>query len=173
MFWCDARMRFTSSDIKPEIRTQALMYGVATWARNMYPTSTFTHLGTIRYFNLTRQEFYFQNMVYPKPALYINTKTLHERVMLLWIKCVLDEDCINPRGAQFTGCNLDLRPKFLYSGCHRHSTSAFNVALWHSYPHSVPYRSDKQLFRIREVETSVLASLKSIITKWSSIKQNK
>ena len=37
--------------------------------------------------------------------------------------------CINPIGAQDTGCRFDKKPMFRYSGCHRYDVSAFNIVL--------------------------------------------
>lgn len=147
-------MRFTRQSLKPEIRTQAFMYGVSAWTRDQYPTSTFTYYSTFEHFNTTSEHYYFQRMVHPTPALYVNTKTLHERVMFVWIACVLDEDCIKPSGAQSAAgwCNLERRPRYLYSGCHRYSTSAFNIALGQAFDIDAPYASTQQLFHIQQQE---------------------
>jgi hypothetical protein len=50
-------------------------------------------------------------------------------LMVPWLKCVLIEDCINPIGAQSTGCRFDKKPKYRYSGCHSYDVSALNIVL--------------------------------------------
>ena len=37
--------------------------------------------------------------------------------------------CVNPIGAQDSGCRFDKKPQFRYSGCHRYDVSAFNIVL--------------------------------------------
>ena len=157
-------MRFRDGVIKPDISTQALMFGVSAWTRNDTPPSTCYHENTCRYFNLSSQELRYQNLVNPIPALYVNTKKLHEGVMLLWIRCVLDMHCFIREGALADGCDLDVtRSKYQYFSCYPHSMVLFNVALWHAYGSDAPYRSRKNLFKLTVGDTpnSIFTRLKN------------
>merc|ERR1719419_1250376 len=58
-----------------------------------------------------------------------NTERIMERVMLPWVKCALTQRCVNPIGAQDTGCRFDKKPQYRYSGCHAYDVSALNVVL--------------------------------------------
>lgn len=132
-------MKFNTSNIKEYLQSQALVYGITAWPRDPYPTSTFTHYSIYKYFNLNQSDFFFQEMVHPIPALYYNTDSLHADIMQPWVDCVLKKTCILPVGAQFNGCNMNLKPRYRYSGCHRYSTSVLNVLLGISFKFKTPY----------------------------------
>ena len=61
--------------------------------------------------------------------------------MLPWIECTLTKDCIDPFGAQSSGCRFDKKPLYRYSGCHLYDSSALNVALGVAFPLHQPYIS--------------------------------
>ena len=83
--------------------------------------------------------------------------------MLPWVQCVLTEPCINPVGAQDTGCRWDKKPQFRYSGCHRsvsflsikvphlmfrYDVSAFNIVLGQMFNFmESEYLGQKEFFR--------------------------
>ena len=76
-----------------------------------------------------------------------NTDKLVRDIMLPWVKCALLEECINPPGAQNTGCNVPRRPYFLYRGCHRYDMSALNVLLGRAFGSQEElYTADQDLF---------------------------
>ena len=146
VFFCDVSMRFNSSVLSPEVKTQALIYGFTAWATNdAYPTSTFTHYNMFRFFNTSHENFYFHRMANPSRALYYHTKALNQKLMLPWVKCVLDYDCMNPIGAQPLGCSFH-KPKYIYAGCHSYDKAAFNVLAGLIYDFDAPYICKKPLF---------------------------
>merc|ERR1719369_1955283 len=64
--------------------------------------------------------------------------------MLPWLKCALTEACINPIGAQSTGCRFDKKPQYRYSGCHSYDVSALNIVLGSMFAfHESSYISNK------------------------------
>ena len=50
-------------------------------------------------------------------------------LMLPWVQCSLVSECLEPIGAQSTGCRFDKKPQFRYSGCHGYDLSALNIIL--------------------------------------------
>ena len=95
------------------------------------PTTALTHPRMFEYFPQTQKEDYeFQHMITGKcilfnlgPAVQIDTALknsshssegglnsdpppLISSLMVPWLKCILIEDCVNPIGAQSTGCRL-------------------------------------------------------------------
>ena len=144
VFWCDSLTRFKTAEIFTTLN-QAERVGVVAWPIT-YPTSTLTHYGTFRYFNTSNTYYYFHRMVEADALVLYNTKTVHENVMLPWVKCALDLDCVAPRGSQFRGCNFTIKPKYLYAGCHRYDTSALNVILGDAYKFETPYIAIMDMF---------------------------
>ena len=66
--------------------------------------------------------------------------------MLPWVKCALLEECINPPGAQNSGCH-PRRPYFLYNGCHRYDMSSLNILLGQAFGmETTPYTANEDLF---------------------------
>jgi len=107
--------------------------GVLAWPEqrpaNM-ATTALTHPKMFAYFDKTRYEEYaFQHMVGLSSLVILASDTLNTKLMLPWLQCVLTEACVNPIGAQDTGCRFDKKPQFRYSGCHRYDVSAFNIVL--------------------------------------------
>ena len=129
VFWCNPTMRFNSSSQLEMLRLQAEHLGLVAWPSQNYPTSTYTHYGTFRFLNADRNRFLFHRMVEPDSALYCNTYRLHYKLMLPWVQCALNLDCVAPIGSQSHGCDLSRRPRYIYSGCHRYDSAAFNVIL--------------------------------------------
>jgi len=117
------------------------------------PTTALTHPRMFEYFPQTQKEDYeFQHMVtasclllylghqqpngLPQDSAKMNANTtwsatppLITSLMVPWLKCILIEDCVNPIGAQSTGCRFDKKPKYRYSGCHSYDVSALNIVL--------------------------------------------
>lgn len=42
----------------------------------------------------------------------VNTREVHQEIMLPWVQCALTQDCIFPIGAQSTGCKFDKKPSY-------------------------------------------------------------
>ena len=57
------------------------------------------------------ENFNFQHMISLKAMLITSSKLTHSKIMNPWIKCTLIQDCIEPIGAQATGCRTK-RPKY-------------------------------------------------------------
>ena len=151
VFYCDVQMRFINSGLDPEVTTHAFIYGLATWStHDAYPTSTFTHYNMFRFFDTTHQNFYFHRMVDPNIALLYNTKAVHNKLMLPWVKCALDYDCLAPLGAQTSGCNYLHKPKYIYAGCHKYDISPFNVLAGLMFNFTSPYITNKEIFYIEQ-----------------------
>lgn len=86
-----------------------------------------THPSMFKYLDADASQFYFVHMLDTTRFVIYNTLDIHNRLMYNWVKCALKEDCIAPPGSKFNGCDLDRRPQFLYSGCHRYEMSAFSI----------------------------------------------
>ena len=145
VFWCDVMIRFISSDLSPYL-AQAESSGVITWWCQQYPTSALTHYNMFRYFNTNNTNFYFQRAAQPDMALLVNMERVHKQLMLPWIRCCLDKECIAPRGSQPGGCNFMHKPKYIYAGCHHYDISAYNIILGQMFNMETPYLGSDQLF---------------------------
>ena len=102
--------------------------GVRGWTVEQ-PTSALTHPGMFPFFQTEKGNFFFHRMLDPSCLLLLNTPRVHQHLMLPWIRCVLQAECISPIGAQSSGCRFDKKPLYRYSGCHFYDMSALNVAL--------------------------------------------
>lgn len=120
-------MYFISDQLNQSL-ARAQEVGLAGWViRN--PTSAVTHPKMFEYFKTDPDKYYFHHAVELNHIILFNTPHIHKKLMLPWVKCALSEDCINPTGAQNTGCNYKRRPFFRYSGCHHYDMSALNIIL--------------------------------------------
>jgi len=128
VFWCHHTMRFNSSDISA-LKSKSESLGLVAWPAQEFPTSRYTHYRTFLDLRADFERYHFQQMVEPDSALYCNTYRLHHKLMLPWVMCAIDLNCISPLGSQSTACDLTRRPRFSYSGCHKYDTSIFNVIL--------------------------------------------
>ena len=75
------------------------------------------------------ENYNFQHMVSLHAFLVYNLRPVHDRVMGPWVRCTLLEDCLEPIGAQSSGCRFDKKPQYRYSGCHDYDVAALNVVL--------------------------------------------
>ncbi|KAA0196048.1 hypothetical protein HAZT_HAZT008900 [Hyalella azteca] len=127
-------------------RHEALLQrGVLAWQfsdplMGRLPTAALTHPSMFSAMH-TRKELYdFHQMSDAGAVLLYNTESVHRHLMKPWLMCSLSSHCVQPIGAQDTGCRFDKKPLFRYSGCHLYDASAFNVALGlmlgpHNHPH--------------------------------------
>ncbi|KAH1003127.1 hypothetical protein HUJ05_011069 [Dendroctonus ponderosae] len=109
---------------------RALQRGVLTFpvpAKN--PVTSLTHKKMFEYFRTDAENFQFLQMVRADVLFLVNTREVHQDIMLPWVQCALTQDCIFPIGAQSTGCNFDKKPSYRYSGCHFYDASALNIVL--------------------------------------------
>lgn len=164
VFWCHHTMRFNDSDLTT-LQAQAEGLGLVAWPAQDYPTSTYTHYGTFRYLGADQSQYHFHRMVEPEMALYCNTYRLHFKLMMPWVHCALDPDCISPYGSEASGCDLSRRPRYTYAGCHRYDTSAFNVVLGQMFFLDDAYIPTRSIFYL---EKSLPSSSKSVISKFRS-----
>lgn len=93
------------------------------------PVTSLTHKKMFDYFHTDAENFQFLQMVKADVLFFVNTKEVHQEVMLPWIQCSLTQDCIFPIGAQSAGCKFDKKPSYRYSGCHSYDASALNIVL--------------------------------------------
>lgn len=91
--------------------------------------SSLTHKKMFDYFHTVAENFLFLQMVASDTLIIINTKEIHQKILLPWVQCALTQDCIIPIGAQSGGCRFDKKPQYRYSGCHSYDTSALNIVL--------------------------------------------
>jgi len=160
VIWLDIDHRLTTDDLSTWL-TQAQLSGVLSWPEispgaagqpghvTHVATTALTHPKMFGFFNKRKYEDYaFQHMVGVSSLIIINNKNIQENLMLPWLQCVLTEACINPIGAQDTGCRFDKKPQFRYSGCHRYDVSAFNIVLGEifNFQESM-YVGESQFFR--------------------------
>ncbi|XP_014242261.1 uncharacterized protein LOC106662581 [Cimex lectularius] len=127
IFYLENDQRLTTSDISPLVQ-RASSQGVLTW-RAAHPVTALTHPRMLRYFTVPSESFFFTHMVEATKLLLYNTAPLRQGVMLPWVKCALNHDCIFPLGAQSVGCRFDKKPNYRYSGCHGNDASALSVLL--------------------------------------------
>lgn len=144
VFWAEPETRFHSAELNP-VQTQAERTGIVAWPLT-HPTSTLTHYNMFRYFNASHSDYFFHRMVEPDRVMMYNTPDIHEKLMLPWVHCALDIDCIAPPGAQPHGCDFSHRPRYIYAGCHKYDMSAFNVVLGKVFRLETPYIAVMDLF---------------------------
>lgn len=132
LIWLDVDYRLTRSVITSWL-DQAKEGGVVAWKQGEgrgTATTSLTHPRMFEFFPGTKYEdFAFQHMASSSVLLLVYTQDTHVHLMLPWLKCALTEACINPIGAQDTGCRFDKKPQYRYSGCHRYDMSALNIVL--------------------------------------------
>ncbi len=149
VFWCNVHMRFYSSQGK-QVFQQAQQFGLVAWSIQPYPTSSLTYPAMFRYFHANPEDYYFHHMVEPDAAIYFNFNTIHSNLMLPWVQCALDTDCLSPPGAVTKGCNFNRRPRYSYSGCHAGALAAFNVVLGHMFGDDQLYLSNQTFFKVKD-----------------------
>ena len=57
------------------------------------------------------EDYNFQHMVDARAMLLYNTEKVHTKLMTPWVRCALIEDCLEPIGAQSSGCRFDKKPR--------------------------------------------------------------
>jgi hypothetical protein len=118
----------------------------------------------LKYFSLKQSDFYFVHMLDTTQMFITNLKQIHKGLMFPWVKCSLKESCISPLGAQFSGCDFNRRPEFLYSGCHRYESSSFSIIT------SLLFNFDLSKYTISNTNESVFGtSLVSIMSSTSQL----
>jgi hypothetical protein len=123
--WIETPNVFTSNKLDTFL-SHARSSGVLTWSLKQ-PVSQITHPSMFKYFDSQAQDFFFVHTLDTSQLVLYNTRLVHERLMLPWVKCALKEECIAPPGSKYYGCDFDRRPLFHYSGCHRYEMSAFSI----------------------------------------------
>lgn len=122
------RLRGTAKDLA-EIRVKTEnSSGVMGWTTQQAVTSR-THPKMFYYFDTDANDFLFLPMVSLDFVFFVNTPTVNDKIMLPWVRCMLNPECLHPIGAQSGGCKYNKKPQYRYSGCHGYDTSAFNIIL--------------------------------------------
>jgi hypothetical protein len=125
LIWIESPQIFTSNNIQPFL-SRAKGSGVLTWPLAQ-PISQLTHPNMFKYFGCKIKDFYFVHMLDTSQLVLFNKRSIHEDLMLPWVKCALKEECIAPLGSKYFGCDFNRKPLFHYSGCHRYEMSAFSI----------------------------------------------
>ncbi|ESO95755.1 hypothetical protein LOTGIDRAFT_116422 [Lottia gigantea] len=144
VIWADTSELFASSDIDNTMK-QAKTEGLVAWTIED-ATSSLTHPKMFDYFKTDQKKYFFHHAVQTSHIILVNTDKIHENVMLPWVKCALVEECINPMGAQNSGCNYQRKPKFRYTGCHWYDMSALNVILGLAFDFDEAYSGKDKIF---------------------------
>ncbi|CAG2112497.1 unnamed protein product [Medioppia subpectinata] len=136
------------------VTARARREGLLSWTIEQ-PTSSLTHPKMFDYFRTHQNQYYFHRMVKPAHIVLYNTRRVHERLMLPWVKCALTVECLSPIGSQASGCRFDKKPLYRYSGCHHYDTSALNVVLGQMFdfnekPYAAP--EEDKFFRVATVD---------------------
>ena len=120
------------------------------------PTTSLTHPKMFEMLRLKRESYYFHRMINPASLIILNYPHIHNDLIIPWVKCSLVLDCINPIGAQSTGCRFNKKPLYRYSGCHSYDMSALNVLLGSLFNYNEkPYAgSDEDKFFTTSQESS-------------------
>jgi hypothetical protein len=166
LLWLDVSQRLTSKDLAPFL-IRARESGILAWFRDvdrpLLPTSAMTHPNMFTRLGVTNpselEEFHFQHMVGLDALVVYNTKEISDAVLALWVKCSLLPDCVEPVGSQSTGCRMDKKPQFRYSGCHDYDVSALNVLLGRHFKFAErKYVSEQRFFTTmsEDLETDLL-----------------
>lgn len=128
--WLDPDYRLTSSNISLWLDS-AKEEGVVVWQQGeATATTALTHPRMFEFFpGIKYEEYAFQHMASASVVVLVYNQATHSKLMLPWLRCALTEACINPIGAQDSGCRFDKKPQYRYSGCHRYDVSALNLVL--------------------------------------------
>ena len=121
VLWLKIDQRFQSQNsFKNFIANHTSKSGISLWTKdNNVPTSSLTHPKMYHYLVKEKksiENFNFQHMIELNAMLVTNDSDISAKVMKPWILCALIQDCIEPIGAQSTGCRFDKKPKYRYSG---------------------------------------------------------
>lgn len=93
----NVRFRGTSSDIHDVLVKHANESGVLGWTTRQAVSSR-THPKMFDYFQTDSENFIFLPMVSMDIVLFIDSKTVIDKILLPWIKCTLTLECIRPIG---------------------------------------------------------------------------
>ena len=146
--WLDPDHRLTTSNLSQWLEA-ARKEGVVVWQQGeATATTALTHPRMFEFFpGIKYEEYAFQHMASASVVVLVYTQATHSKLMLPWLRCALTESCINPIGAQDSGCRctretlplnfltllifgrFDKKPQYRYSGCHRYDVSALNLVL--------------------------------------------
>ncbi len=130
LLWLDVSQRLTSKELAPFLR-KASRSGLLAWAmatdgdgsggrnrRPLLPTSALTHPNMFVRLGVSRpdelEEYHFQHMVGLDALVVYHTRAVADGVLAPWVKCALLADCVEPVGAQSTGCTMDKKPQYRY-----------------------------------------------------------
>jgi len=159
--WLDPDHRLTTSNLSQWLEA-ARKEGVVVWQQGeATATTALTHPRMFEFFpGIKYEEYAFQHMASASVVVLVYTQATHSKLMLPWLRCALTESCINPIGAQDSGCRFDKKPQYRYSGCHRYDVSALNLVLgsmFHFSEDRYMRRSGDSFFR-RVTQAVALAS---------------
>lgn len=152
LFWLDPQYRFINEKynmvylLRNETRYKS---GILSWPIEQ-PTSALTHPRMFEYFHTCKESFYFHRMIRSGHLMISIDDTIWQpfkwSIMLPWLRCALNKDCIAPLGSQWRStCKMDKKPHYRFSGCHHYDMSALNIVLGIAFNHSSSSQYSGQL----------------------------
>ena len=80
--------------------------GVVVWQQGeATATTALTHPRMFEFFpGIKYEEYAFRHMASASVVVLVYNQATHSKLMLPWLRCALTEACINPIGAQDSGC---------------------------------------------------------------------
>lgn len=166
-----------NKEVYEQLMHAAQASGVLGLTTRPQAVSSRTHPKMFDFFETDADSFFFLPMVSMDMVIFLDTKTVNEKILLPWIRCTLIMECIHPigeyilhnipnkfkkcqykfmfsylSGAQSGGCRYNKKPQYRYSGCHAYDASAFNIVLglqW-NFDESKYSKNDNSTFFYRE-----------------------
>ena len=116
MVWLDPDHRLTTSNLSQWLEA-GRKEGVVVWQQGeATATTALTHPRMFEFFpGVKYEEYAFQHMASASVVVLVYTQATHTKLMLPWLRCALTESCINPIGAQDSGCRSQYFSLFLFT----------------------------------------------------------
>ncbi|CAL1536647.1 unnamed protein product [Lymnaea stagnalis] len=87
----------------------------------------YTDKEMFEYFGESRCAFRESSLLLPEALALYRTEATWNKLMKPWLKCALNENCISPKNAVYSGC-FEMRHPHT-TGCHRYDMSALSIIL--------------------------------------------
>ena len=102
------------------------------------PAGSYTHDGTLRYFNISRDQYQDVDMFAATYFLIKRIPIIEKTVIHQWVLCAMDVGCISPPGSKKWPCLTKLQENDhnAFIGCHRYDQSALSIALFKTFGRS-------------------------------------
>lgn len=102
------------------------------------PAGSYTHDGTLQYFNISRDKYKDVDMFAATYILIKRNPIIEETIIPQWVSCAMDVGCISPSGAKKWPCltRLQENDHNAFIGCHRYDQSALSIVLFKTFGRS-------------------------------------